>query len=56
LQSLLHPFFDELYDPQTRTPENKPLPELFNFTKEEFDYEKDSIAKILEKRQSFQGV
>lgn len=35
LQCLLHPFFEELYLPQTKTPENKPLPELFNFTKEE---------------------
>jgi len=35
LQALLHPFFEELYQPQMKTPENKCLPELFNFTKEE---------------------
>jgi glycogen synthase kinase 3 beta len=50
LQALLHPFFEELYQPQMKTPENKCLPELFNFTKEEYDYDKDSVSKILEKK------
>jgi glycogen synthase kinase 3 beta len=31
LQSLMHPFFDELRDPHLRLPNGRPLPELFNF-------------------------
>merc|ERR1719253_581748 len=35
LESLLHGFFDELRDQNTRLPNAKTLPDLFNFTKEE---------------------
>jgi len=56
LQALLHPFFDELFQPKTTTPEGRPLPELFNFTKEEYDYDKESIQAILDKKKSIQGV
>ena len=35
LEGLLHPFFDELRDPQTRLLNGDPLPPLFNFTEEE---------------------
>ncbi|CAI5490174.1 unnamed protein product [Closterium sp. Naga37s-1] len=35
-EALVHPFFDEIKDPNTRLPNGKPLPPLFNFKKEEF--------------------
>ncbi|OWM80023.1 hypothetical protein CDL15_Pgr010001 [Punica granatum] len=31
LEALVHPFFDELRDPNTRLPNGRPLPPLFNF-------------------------
>lgn len=34
-QSLLHPFFDELRDPNTRLPNGAPLPNLFEWTQQE---------------------
>ncbi|CAI7885046.1 unnamed protein product, partial [Closterium sp. NIES-53] len=33
-EALVHPFFDEIKDPNTRLPNGKPLPPLFNFKKE----------------------
>lgn len=56
LQTLLHPFFDDLYNTRTRTPEGKDIPELFNFTKEEYDYDKENVSKILDKKKSIQGI
>ena len=35
LEILLFPFFDELRDKNTKLPNGNPLPELFEFTKEE---------------------
>ncbi|XP_019169005.1 PREDICTED: shaggy-related protein kinase kappa-like [Ipomoea nil] len=35
LEACLHPFFDELRDPNTRLPNNRPLPPLFNFKPQE---------------------
>jgi glycogen synthase kinase 3 beta len=34
-ESLAHPFFDELREPNARLPNGKPLPNLFNFTENE---------------------
>lgn len=31
LEALVHPFFDELRDPNTCLPNGRPLPPLFNF-------------------------
>ncbi|KAH6556444.1 hypothetical protein KP509_1Z178600 [Ceratopteris richardii] len=31
LEACIHPFFDELRDPNTRLPNGRPLPQLFNF-------------------------
>lgn len=31
LEACIHPFFDELRDPNTRLPNGRPLPPLFNF-------------------------
>ncbi len=33
LEALLHPFFDELREKDTRLPNGSALPDLFNFTK-----------------------
>ncbi|KAK4776911.1 hypothetical protein SAY86_005599 [Trapa natans] len=35
LEALVHPFFDELRDPNTRLPNGRPLPPLFNFKSHE---------------------
>ncbi|XP_031130756.1 shaggy-related protein kinase kappa-like [Ipomoea triloba] len=35
LEACLHPFFDELKDPNTRLPNHRPLPPLFNFKPQE---------------------
>lgn len=32
LEACAHPFFDELRDPETRLPNGRELPPLFNFT------------------------
>ncbi|ONK55563.1 uncharacterized protein A4U43_UnF1610 [Asparagus officinalis] len=35
LEACIHPFFDELRDPNTRLPNGRPLPPLFNFRSQE---------------------
>lgn len=35
IEAMLHPFFDELRREDTRLPNGDPLPELFEFTREE---------------------
>eukprot|EP00249_Psilotum_nudum_P011776 c23375_g1_i2 orf=1304-2752(+) len=35
LEACIHPFFDELRDPNTRLPNSRPLPPLFNFRPQE---------------------
>ena len=48
IKSLLHPFFDELRDPNTKLPNGDPLPEdLFYFTKNEIDYDKKTVEKLI---------
>nr|GMD04937.1 shaggy-related protein kinase kappa [Ipomoea batatas] len=42
LEACLHPFFDELRDPNTRLPNHRPLPPLFNFKPQEFQDLSDS--------------
>jgi serine/threonine protein kinase len=37
LSALLDSYFDELRDQNTRLPNGQPLPELFNFTQDEYD-------------------
>jgi glycogen synthase kinase 3 beta len=32
IESIIHPFFDELRDPNTTLPDGSPLPPLFDFT------------------------
>lgn len=36
LEALIHPFFDELRDPNMRLPNGRPLPPLFNFKPQGF--------------------
>lgn len=46
-ESLLHPFFDELRDPNTRLLNGGPLPELFNWTQQELEHlPSDLIARL----------
>ena len=40
-EALAHPFFDELREPQTRLPNGKTMPSLFNFSKEEYQMATD---------------
>ncbi|KAK4748978.1 hypothetical protein SAY87_026427 [Trapa incisa] len=46
LEALVHPFFDELRDPNTRLPNGRPLPPLFNFKSHEL---KRVPAEMLQK-------
>eukprot|EP00897_Mesotaenium_endlicherianum_P006608 jgi/Mesen1/5976/ME000302S04975 len=46
LEACVHPFFDELRDPNTRLPNGKALPLLFNFKKEEL---KGASADVLQR-------
>jgi serine/threonine protein kinase len=51
LKALLHPFFDELRDPNTKLLNGKNIPqEVFEFSKEEMAQDKATIEKILEKK------
>ena len=43
LEALLDPYFNELRDPNTKLPTGQPLPDLFNFTKEEHQYAPDVV-------------
>ncbi|XP_015633109.1 shaggy-related protein kinase kappa isoform X3 [Oryza sativa Japonica Group] len=37
MEACMHPFFDELRDPNTRLPNGRPLPPLFNFRTQELN-------------------
>lgn len=51
LKALLHPYFDELRDPNTKLPNGKNIPnDVFEFTKQEWDENGTLIKKILEKK------
>ncbi|RAL49522.1 hypothetical protein DM860_012955 [Cuscuta australis] len=48
LDACLHPFFDELRDPNTRLPNTLPLPPLFNFkTQELVDLPPETIRRLI---------
>nr|TKV90262.1 hypothetical protein SEVIR_9G017300v2 [Setaria viridis]TKV90263.1 hypothetical protein SEVIR_9G017300v2 [Setaria viridis] len=47
LEACMHPFFDELRDPNTRLPNGRPLPPLFNFRSQDL-----SSAKLISCLQS----
>lgn len=51
IQALLDPYFDELRDPSTKLPNGKNIPsEVFEFSKEEWQNDKQMIEKIIEKK------
>eukprot|EP00357_Protocruzia_adherens_P022054 CAMPEP_0114996450 /NCGR_PEP_ID=MMETSP0216-20121206/14316_1 /TAXON_ID=223996 /ORGANISM="Protocruzia adherens, Strain Boccale" /LENGTH=400 /DNA_ID=CAMNT_0002360653 /DNA_START=277 /DNA_END=1476 /DNA_ORIENTATION=+ len=47
LEALLHPFFDELRDPNCRLPNGNPLPDLFNFTQEELSLQPELVEQLI---------
>ncbi|KAK7821636.1 shaggy-related protein kinase eta [Quercus suber] len=48
LEACIHPFFDELRDPNTRLPNGRPLPPLFNFKAPELSgIPPDNIHKLI---------
>ena len=47
MQSCAHVFFDELRDPNTRLPNGRPLPPLFDFTPEEVRAAGDLMRKLV---------
>ncbi|KAI8341195.1 kinase-like domain-containing protein [Chlamydoabsidia padenii] len=46
-EALVHPFFDELRNPDTKMSNGKDLPILFDFTKEELSIRPDLIHKLV---------
>ncbi|KAI8970698.1 kinase-like domain-containing protein [Pilobolus umbonatus] len=44
---LVHPFFDELRNPDTKMPTGKDLPPLFNFTAEELNIQPELTKKLV---------
>mmetsp|Transcript_86423 Transcript_86423/g.230891 ORF Transcript_86423/g.230891 Transcript_86423/m.230891 type:complete len:127 (+) Transcript_86423:820-1200(+) len=47
MHSCAHLFFDELRDPNTRLPNGRPLPPLFDFTPEEIRAAGDLVRKLI---------
>lgn len=47
LQACAHKFFDELRDPNTRLPNNRELPPLFNFTEQEIKIQPELNSKLI---------
>jgi len=46
-EAMVHPFFDELRNPETKMVTGRDLPELFDFTKEELSIRPDLIHKLV---------
>jgi glycogen synthase kinase 3 beta len=48
LKALLHPFFDELRNANTKLPNGNPLPnDLFNFSKEEYNSDPKTVESLI---------
>ncbi|KAJ1916546.1 glycogen synthase kinase 3 [Mycoemilia scoparia] len=47
LEAMCHGFFDELRDPNTRLPSGEPLPELFDFSPNEFISNPDLVDSLV---------
>ncbi|XP_076042205.1 protein kinase shaggy-like [Oratosquilla oratoria] len=47
LQACAHKFFDELRDPNTRLPNNRELPPLYNFTEHEMKIQPELNGKLI---------
>ncbi|CAJ0847953.1 2277_t:CDS:10 [Entrophospora sp. SA101] len=46
IEAMCHPFFDELRNPETRLPNGKDLPRLFDFTPQELSIRHDLIHQL----------
>ena len=46
-QALMHPFFDQLRDPNTRLPNGDEMPVMFNWTQEEIEYASPALIQQL---------
>lgn len=46
-EALIHPFFDELRNPDTKMPTGKPLPPLFNFSVGELSIQPEYIKRLV---------
>ncbi|CAG8480791.1 5061_t:CDS:2 [Paraglomus occultum] len=47
IEAMCHPFFDELRNPETRMPNGKELPKLFDFTPQELSIRPDLIQQLV---------
>ncbi|KAI8050358.1 CMGC/GSK protein kinase [Syncephalis plumigaleata] len=47
IESMIHPFFDELRDPNTTLPDGNPLPSLFDFTELELSIQPELNAQLV---------
>ncbi|CAG8665727.1 2094_t:CDS:2, partial [Scutellospora calospora] len=47
VEAMCHPFFDELRNPETRLPNGKELPKLFDFTEQELSIRNDLISQLV---------
>ncbi|GBC45975.2 pkinase-domain-containing protein [Rhizophagus irregularis DAOM 181602=DAOM 197198] len=47
IQAMCHPFFDELRNPETRLPNGRELPKLFDFTAQELSIREDLISQLV---------
>ncbi|KVI09168.1 Protein kinase, ATP binding site-containing protein, partial [Cynara cardunculus var. scolymus] len=57
LEACIHPFFDELRDPNTRLPNGRPLPPLFNFKPQELKGASlELVAKLIPEHARKQDV
>ncbi|CAO3594433.1 unnamed protein product [Absidia cylindrospora] len=47
IEALCHPFFDEIRDPNTRLPNDQPLPPVVNFSRHELSIRPDLIRRLV---------
>lgn len=50
IEAMCHPFFDELRDEDVVLSNGRPMPDLFNFTKEELSVRPDLISRLVPQR------
>ena len=50
VEAMCHPFFDELRDEDVVLSNGRPMPDLFNFTKEELSVRPDLISRLVPQR------
>ncbi|KAI8335380.1 kinase-like domain-containing protein [Chlamydoabsidia padenii] len=47
IEALCHPFFDDIRDPNTRLPNDQPLPPVLNFSRHELSIRPDLIRRLV---------